>query len=174
MAWLAAVPLLAAAGAMVLGAACAAAAGVLLTPYGGDADLTFAGAGRDLLALTLGDLDQPRLLAPIAVGLIIAEMAWVVGLGVGAQRLMPRRRRLIPAAAAVLLSALADWVAVGALAAGAEARDITVASAAVAVVFASVAAGLIVLPLAGHRWPLAPRPLPRPRPTPAARPAGTP
>lgn len=171
-AWLAAVPLLAAAGALVLGAACAAAAAVFVTPYADDAELSFSAAGQALLGVPLGDLEEPLRLLPVAVGVVMAELAWVVGLGVGVQRLLPRRRRLVPAAAAVLLAALGGWVALGALAVETQARDITVGSAAGAVVFAAVAAGLLVLPLAGRRWPLAPRPLPKPQPAPTPRPAG--
>ncbi|NLE71758.1 MAG: hypothetical protein GX609_06630 [Actinomycetales bacterium] len=171
MAWLVAAPLLSAAGALVLGSACAAAAAVVVTPYGTDVEVTVSGAGRELLAAALGELDSPVRLMPVVVGLVIAALAWTVGLGVGAQELFPRRRRLVPAAGAVLLSAAAGWVALGLLAVGTEAREIAVGSAAGAIVLAWVAAGLVVFPLAGRHWPEAPQRLPRTGTAGAARPA---
>lgn len=172
MAWLVAVPLMAAAVAMLLGAASAATAAVVLTPFDGG-DVTIGDSGRALLQLTLADLEDPKSLAAVGIGLVLTELTWAVGLGVGAQTLFPRRRRLIPALSAVLLAGVCGWVALGALAAGAEARDITVGSAARALVLASVVAGLAVFVFAGHHWPLARQPAqPRQRPAAAARPAG--
>lgn len=174
MAWLATAPVVAGAAALVLGAATAATAAVVVTPYDGSLDVSIAEAGRALLSLTLGDLDDPLRLLPVAVGVVVAGLTWSVGLGLGAQALFPRRRRLLPAAAAVLLSALAGWVAIGVLAVGQEAREITVGRAAAALVLTGLAMAAPVYPLAGHRWRLTPQVARRPGPRPAARPAGLP
>lgn len=172
LAWLVAVPLTAAAAAMLLGAVAAATAAVVLTPFDG-AEVTIAESGRSLLAMRLADLDDTQTLAAVSIGLVLAELTWAVGLGVGAQALFPRRRRLIPALSAVLLGLVCGWVALGVLAASAEAREIAIGSAAQALVVASLAAGLAVFVPAGLHWLPAPRQVPpQQRPAAAARAAG--
>ena len=126
LAWLVAVPLTAAAAAMLLGAAAAATAAVVLTPFDG-AEVTISESGRSLLAMTLADLDHTQTLAAVLIGLVLAELTWAVGLGVGAQALFPRRRRLIPALSAVLLGLVCGWVALGVLAAGALVLEVAAA-----------------------------------------------
>ncbi len=181
-AWLAAAPLLAGAAALVLGAAATSAFAVVLTPYEIPAPPVLD-AGRAVLASTLGDLTDPRQLAPVAAGVLLAQMTWVVGLGLGAQRLFPRRRRAIPAVAAVVLSALGAWVAIGLLAGADGLWAVTVDDAVNAVLIGAVAAGLVVFLAAGHHWPLVrsrqaaePRPesAPRTRPASAIRPVPVP
>lgn len=175
-AWLVAVPLLAGTAALVLGAAATAAFAVVLTPYETPAPGVLE-AGRGVLASTLGDLTTPRALAPVAAGVLLAGLTWAVGLGLGAQRLFPRRRRALPAFAAVLVSAAVAWVAVGVLAASeGDVWAVTVDDAVDAVLVASVAAGLLVFVPAGYFWqPVVGRPMgasgaPRPAPHPATRP----
>jgi len=171
-AWLVAVPMLAAASAMVLGAAAAAATAVVVAPFDG-AEPTFAVEGRALLGVTLGDLDDPLRALPVLTGVLLGALTWSVAVGLGAQRLFPARRRLLPAAAAVVLAGLVGWITIGGMAAGAVARDITVGSAAGALVLASVGAGVAVLLPAGFRWPMPSQPVPpRRRPAATARPAG--
>lgn len=180
-AWLVAAPLLAGAAALVLGAAAASALAVVLTPYETPAPPVLD-AGRAVLASTLGDLTDLRQLAPVAVGVLLAELTWMVGLGLGAQRLFPRRRRAVPAVAAVLLSALAAWVAVGLLARDGGLWAVSVDDAVDAVLVGGVAAALLVYVPAGQHWPMpaqtGPAAEPRtsarspraPRPEPSARP----
>lgn len=192
-AWLVAAPLLAGTAALMLGAAAASALAVVLTPYETPAPPVLD-AGRAVLASTLGDLTDLRRLAPVAVGVLLAELTWMVGLGLGAQRLFPRRRRAIPAFAAVVLSALGAWIAVGLLAGDAGLWAVTVDDAVDAVLIGGVAAALVVYVPAGQQWPMAaqtgpvaeprssarspraPRPEPsaRPKAVTAARPVGLP
>ncbi|KGM14934.1 hypothetical protein N867_14015, partial [Actinotalea fermentans ATCC 43279 = JCM 9966 = DSM 3133] len=151
-AWLVAVPLLAGTAALVLGAAATAAAAVVLTPYEMPAPGVLE-AGRGVLASTLGDLTTPRALAPVAAGVLLAGLTWAVGLGLGAQRLFPRRRRALPAIGAVLVSAAVAWVAIGVVAAAeADVWAVTVDDAVDAVLVAAVGTGLLVFLPAGHFW----------------------
>lgn len=138
IAWLVAAPLLAGTWALVLGGIAASSFADVLSdekPTPGLPD-----AGRAVLASTLGDLTDLDRLAPVAAGVLLAAMAWVVGLGHGAQRLFPRRRRIWPALTAVVVSGLAGWVALGVVAgnggADVEVRTVVVAVATVAVVMA--------------------------------------
>lgn len=154
MAWLAAAPLLAGTAALMLGAAAASALAVVLTPYETPAPQVLD-AGRAVLASTLGDLTDLRQLAPVAVGVLLAELTWIVGLGLGAQWLFPRRRRAIPALAAVVLSALGAWVAVGVLAGDGGLWAVTVDDAVNAVLVGGVVSALVVYLPAGQHWPMA-------------------
>ena len=166
MAWLAAAPLLAGTAALMLGAAAASALAVVLAPYGTPAP-GMLDAGRAVLASTLGDLTGPRQLAPVAVGVLLAELTWMVGLGLAAQRLFPRRRRAIPAIAAVVLSVPGAWVAIGLLAIDGGLWAVEVRGAVDAVLVAGVLSALVVYLLAGQQWPMpaGPRPTAQPRPT---------
>lgn len=180
-AWLVAAPLLSGTAALVLGAAAASALAVVLTPYETPAPPVLD-AGRAVLASTLGDLTDPRQLAPVAAGVLLAELTWVVGLGLGAQRLFPRRRRAIPALAAVVVSALGAWVAVGLLAGEAGLWGLGVEDAVNAMSLGGVASALLVYVPAGQHWPMsepdepvlpqrvAARPSRGPRPDAPARP----
>jgi len=170
-AWLAAAPLLAATAALMLGAAAASALAVVLTPYETPAP-HLLDAGRAVLSSTFGDLTDLRQLAPVAVGVLLAELTWVVGLGLGAQWLFPRRRRAIPAFAAVILSALGAWVAIGLLAGDDGLWGLTVDDAVDAVLVAGVLSALIVYVPAGQHWPMAPEPVVAARPRAWARLAG--
>ncbi len=152
-AWLAAAPLLAGTAALMLGAAAASALAVVLTPYETPAPQVLD-AGRAVLASTLRDLTDLRQLAPVAVGVLLAELTWVVGLGLGAQRLFPRRRRAIPALAAVVLSALGAWVAIGLLAGADGLWAVEVQDAVNAVLVAGVLSALVVYLPAGQHWPM--------------------
>lgn len=182
--WLVAAPLLAGTAALMLGAAAASALAVVLTPYETPAPAPLD-AGRAVLASTFGDLTDLRQLAPVAVGVLLAELTWVVGLGLGAQRLFPRRRRAIPAFAAVVLSALGAWVAIGLLAGDGGLWAVAVDDAVRAVLISGVASALLVFLPAGQHWPMAARPgpvapastvprrrPPRPKAVAAPRPAG--
>lgn len=151
-AWLVATPLLAGASALVLGAAAVCALAVVLTPYEAPVPQGLD-AGRAVLESTLGDLTDPRQLAPVAAGVLLAALTWVVGLGLGAQRLFPRRRRAIPAVAAVVLSALAAWVGLGLLPGEDGLWAVTVDDAVNAIVLGAVSTGLLVLLVAGQQWP---------------------
>lgn len=159
MAWLAAAPVLAGTAALMLGAAAASALAVVLTPYEAPTPEVLD-AGRAVLASTLGDLTDLRRLAPVAVGVLLAELTWIVGLGLGAQRLFPRRRRAIPAVAAVVLSALGAWVALGALAGADGLWSVSVDDAVNAVLIGGVVSALVVYLPAGQHWPMAEDPAP--------------
>lgn len=158
-AWLAAAPLLAGTAALMLGAAAASALAVVLTPYETPAPQVLD-AGRAVLASTLRDLTDLRQLAPVAVGVLLAELTWVVGLGLGAQRLFPRRRRAVPALAAIVLSALGAWVGVGLLAGADGLWAVRVDDAVNVVLIAGVLSALVVYLPAGQHWPMAPEPAP--------------
>lgn len=158
-AWLAAAPLLAGTAALMLGAAAASALAVVLSPYEKPAPQVLD-AGRAVLASTLGDLTDPRRLAPVAAGVLLAELTWIVGLGLGAQRLFPRRRRALPALAAVVLSALGAWVAVGVLAGDGGLWAVSVDDAVNAVLVGGVVSALVVYLPAGQHWPMALEPAP--------------
>ena len=164
-AWLVAAPLLAATAALLLGAAAASALAVVLTPYETPAPPVLD-AGRAVLASTVGDLTDPRQLAPVAAGVLLAELTWAVGLGLAAQRLFPRRRRAVPAVAAVVLSALGAWVALGVAAGEAGLQPLTVDAAVNALIVGSVLSALLVYVPAGQHWPMTEPPLEAPR-TPA-------
>jgi hypothetical protein len=152
-AWLAAAPLLAGTAALMLGAAAASALAVVLTPYETPAPQVLD-AGRAVLASTLRDLTDLRQLAPVAVGVLLAELTWVVGLGVAAQRLFPRRRRAVPAFAAVVLSALGAWVGIGLLAGADGLWAVGVQDAVNVVLVAGVLSALVVYMPAGQHWPM--------------------
>lgn len=180
-AWLLAAPLLAGTAALVLGAVAAAALAVVLAPFDAPAP-GMVEAGRGVLASTLGDLTDLRQLAPLAAGVLLAELSWMVGLGLAAQRLFPRRRRAIPALVAVVISPMTAWVGVGLVAGGDGVRTLAVQTAVTAVLVASVIAGMAVFVAAGERWHAAPsrpptqaprpRRAPRPKAVAAPRPAG--
>lgn len=159
MAWLVAAPLLAGTAALMLGAAAASALAVVLAPYEQPAPQVLD-AGRAVLTSTLGDLTDPRQLAPVAVGVLLAELTWIVGLGLGAQWLFPRRRRAVPAIAAVVLSALGAWVAVGVLSLDGGLWAVTVDGAVNAVLVGGVVSALVVYLPAGQLWPMALQPAP--------------
>lgn len=170
MAWLAAAPLLAGTAALMLGAAAASALAVVLTPYETPAPQVLD-AGRAVLASTLGDLTDLRQLAPVAVGVLLAELTWVVGLGLGAQWLFPRRRRAIPAFAAVVLSALGAWIAIGLLAGSEGLWAVRVDDAVDAVLIGGVLSALVVYLPAGRHWPTVDEPAPSVHPRTWVRPA---
>jgi uncharacterized membrane protein YeiB len=97
-----------------------------------------------LTALT----QHPGTLAVVAM----TARAWVVALGVGAQRYFPERRRLA-VAALTIVSAVGLTVAGIEIGSGWAAEDLITLGQLVPVAAAmSVAAGIVAFPLAGHWW----------------------
>lgn len=173
-AWLAATPLLAGTAALVLGGVAAASGAVALAPTDSPVP-ALTDAGRAVLGSPLGDLTDLRQLVPVAAGVVLAALTWVVGLGYGVQRMFPRRRRAVPGFVAVLVSTLASWVALG-VAAGGDAAVLDVRGALGAVWVTAVVAAMGVLLGAGYLWAADDvperrrRPVPRPRPAAPVRP----
>lgn len=148
---LVAAPLLTAAGALAMGGIAAAAFTIALTPY--DKPMPGASeAGRAVFESTLGDLTDPLRLAPVAAGVLLAELTWIFGIGITAQRLFPRRRRWLPGVAAVVLSLLGAWIAIGLVAGDGGLWGIAVHDAVRAIAVAGVLAALLVLIPAGMYW----------------------
>lgn len=146
--WLVMWPAVSVLAALAVGVAALAAASLVVEPDGADDAeglqlvLDRAAASGDVV---VGELTgSPAVLAAV----VLAVLAWLVVLGVGAQRYFPEGRRLAPAALAVLATGVVATV--GVLLADGAPRTLG-ALVPVAAVSALVA-GAVVFPLAGHRW----------------------
>lgn len=146
--WLVMWPALAVLAALVVGVGALGAASLAAEPDGpADTEglqlvLDRAAASGDVLVTELTG-------SPVAAGaVVLAVLAWLVGLGVGAQRYFPRGRRLAPAVLAVLVAA--GVVALGVVLD--EPAPSTLGALVPVAAAAALIGGVVVFPLAGHLW----------------------
>lgn len=146
--WLVMWPAVSVLAALVVGVAALGAASLAAEPDGaGDAE------GLQLVldrAVASGDVAVAELTSSPALGasVVLAVLAWLVVLGVGAQRYFPERRRLAPAVLAVLVA-----VAVAVLAVTlADPDPLTVGGVVPVAAVSALIGGVVVFPLAGYRW----------------------
>jgi len=146
--WLVMWPAVSVLAALVVGVAALAAASLAAEPDGAD-----DAEGLQLVldrAAASGDLVVTELTSSPAAGaaVVLAVLAWLVVLGVGAQRYFPERRRLAPAFLTVLL---AVGVAASAVALG-DHDPLLLGGLVPVAATSALIAGVVVFPLAGHRW----------------------
>ena len=156
--WLVVWPALAVLAAVVVGVAALGTATLVGAPAGAGADVASGdghGSGLQLVLdraaaggdVVLGDLTR----APVALAsAVLGLLGWLVLLGVGAQRYFPERRRLAPAALTVLV---AGGVAAAGGVLGGDLDSATLTGVVPLVATSALVAGVVVFPLAGHRWP---------------------
>ena len=150
--WLVLWPAVSVLAAVLVGVAAIVAASLLVEPDGAD-DAHGIQLLLDRAVLSgeahLADLTRsPATLAAV----VLAVLAWLVTLGVGAQRYFPSRRRLAPAVLAVALTGALSFAAVS-LGAERDAGELVTLGQLVLVGAASaLVAGVVVFLLTGHRW----------------------
>jgi len=150
--WLVLWPAVSVLAAVVVGVAAIAAASVLVEPDGADdAQGIRLLLDRAVLSGEAHLADLTRSPATL-VAVVLVALAWLVTLGVGAQRYFPSRRRLAPAVLAVALTGVLSFAAVN-LGAGRDAGElVTLGQLAPVAATSALVAGVVVFLLTGHRW----------------------